>query len=174
MTHTKKLTTSAVCLTLCLLLPFLTGQLQQVGNMLCPMHLPVFLCAFLCGPVWAAGVGFLAPLLRSLLFSAPPIYPLALAMAPELLTYGLTAGLVYAKGERTVPRLYRSLAAAMVAGRLVWGAARYLLAGLSGSEFSFAMFLSGALLTAWPGILLQLILLPPLVRTLEKIKLISA
>ncbi len=44
MTHTKKLTTSAVCLTLCLLLPFLTGQLQQVGNMLCPMHLPVFLC----------------------------------------------------------------------------------------------------------------------------------
>ena len=174
MTHTKKLTTSAVCLTLCLLLPFLTGQLQQVGNMLCPMHLPVFLCAFLCGPVWAAGVGFLAPLLRSLLFSAPPIYPLALAMTPELLTYGLTAGLVYAKGERPVPRLYRSLAAAMVAGRLVWGAARYLLAGLSGSEFSFAMFLSGALLTAWPGILLQLILLPPLVRTLEKTKLISA
>ena len=174
MTHTKKLTTSAVCLALCLLLPFLTGQLQQVGNMLCPMHLPVFLCAFLCGPVWAAGVGFLAPLLRSLLFSAPPIYPLALAMTPELLTYGLTAGLVYAKGEHTVPRLYRSLATAMVAGRLVWGAARYLLAGLSGSEFSFAMFLSGALLTAWPGILLQLILLPPLVRTLEKTKLISA
>lgn len=174
MSNTKKLTASAVCLTLCLLLPFLTGQVPQIGNMLCPMHLPVFLCAFLCGPVWAAGVGFLAPLLRYLLFSAPPLYPLGLAMAPELFTYGLAAGLVYARGDRTVPRLYLSLCAAMAAGRLVWGVARYLLAGLGGSEFSLAMFLSGALLTAWPGILLQLILLPPLVRALEKTKLVTA
>ena len=173
MSNTKKLTMSAVCLALGLLLPFVTGQVPQVGNMLCPMHLPVFLCAFLCGPVWGAGVGVLTPLLRSFLFHAPPI-PLALAMAPELLPYGLTAGLLYAGGPRSVGRVYLSLGTAMVTGRLVWGAARYLLAGLGGSEFSFAMFLSGALLTAWPGILLQLILLPPLVRTLEKTKLISA
>lgn len=173
MSNTKKLTASAVCLALGLLLPFLTGQVPQVGNMLCPMHLPVFLCAFLCGPVWGAGVGFLTPLLRSFLFHAPPIYPLALAMAPELLTYGLIAGLLYAKRPRSVPRLYGALAAAMAAGRLVWGAARYLLAGLGGTEFSFAMFLSGALLTAWPGILLQLIAVPPIVRALEQTKLLT-
>ena len=100
MSNTKKLTMSAVCLALGLLLPFVTGQVPQVGNMLCPMHLPVFLCAFLCGPVWGAGVGVLTPLLRSFLFHAPPI-PLALAMAPELLTYGLTAGLLYAGGPRS-------------------------------------------------------------------------
>lgn len=170
MSNTKKLTMSAVCLALGLLLPFVTGQVPQVGNMLCPMHLPVFLCAFLCGPVWGAGVGVLTPLLRSFLFHAPPI-PLALAMAPELLTYGLTAGLLYVKGPRSVGRVYLALGTAMVTGRLVWGAARYLLAGLGGSEFSFAMFLSGALLTAWPGILLQLIAVPSLVRAMEKTKL---
>lgn len=173
MTNTKKMTASAVCLALGLLLPFLTGQVPQVGNMLCPMHLPVFLCAFLCGPLWGAGVGFLTPLLRSFLFHAPPIYPLALAMAPELMTYGLAAGLVYTRGERSLSRLYLSLGIAMIMGRLVWGTMRYLLAGLGGSEFSFAMFLSGALLTAWPGILLQLTAIPPIVRALEKTKLLA-
>lgn len=174
MPNTKKLTTSAVCLALCLLLPFVTGQIQQIGQMLCPMHLPVFLCAFLCGPVWAAGVGIIAPFLRYLLFSMPPVYPMGMSMAVELLVYGLVAGFVYQKGECSVPRIYFSLAFAMVAGRLAWGAMRFLLAGLAGSEFSFAMFLSGALLTAWPGILLQLIAIPPIVRALENTKLLTA
>ena len=37
------LTLSALCLALCLVLPFVTGQIKQVCNALCPMHLTVFL-----------------------------------------------------------------------------------------------------------------------------------
>ena len=55
--HIKKLTYSAICLALCLVLPFLTGQIPQIGSALCPMHLPVLLAGFLCGPWWAAAVG---------------------------------------------------------------------------------------------------------------------
>jgi len=46
----RKLAASGVCLALCLVLPFLTGQIREIGNMLCPMHIPVLLAGFVCGP----------------------------------------------------------------------------------------------------------------------------
>ena len=82
-----------------LLLPFLTGQIQQIGNMLLPMHLPVFLCALICGWQYGVAVGFVLPLLRYLLFGMPPIFPVGVAMAFELATYALVAGLVYSRSK---------------------------------------------------------------------------
>ena len=48
-THTKKLTLSAMFLAIGIILPFFTGQVPQIGNMLLPMHFPVFLCGMICG-----------------------------------------------------------------------------------------------------------------------------
>ena len=90
-----RLVLSALFLALCLLLPFLTGQIAEIGNMLCPMHIPVLLCGFFCGPYYALLVGFIAPILRFMLFSMPAIYPNGLAMAFELATYGLACGMLY-------------------------------------------------------------------------------
>ena len=92
---TRSLVYAAVCLALALVLPFLTGQIPQIGQMLSPMHIPVFLCGFLCGWQWGLLVGFVAPILRSLLFGMPAIFPNACAMAFELATYGLLTGLLY-------------------------------------------------------------------------------
>lgn len=166
--RTRNLIVSAICLALCLVLPFLTGQMQQIGNMLCPMHIPVLLCGFLCGGPWGMAVGFVAPLLRFVLFGMPPIYPIGMGMAFELAVYGLTAGCLYRRLPRSTGCLYVSLASAMMAGRVVWGLVRYALAGLQGSSFPFSTFLAGAVTNAIPGILLQLILIPPLVLALKK------
>ena len=81
MKNVKKLVMTGVCLALCLVLPFFTGQIQAIGNKLLPMHLPVLLCGFLCGPIYGLAVGFVAPLLRNLLFGMPPLMPTGLAMA---------------------------------------------------------------------------------------------
>ena len=86
----KKLVYSAMCLALCLVLPFLTGQIPEVGAMLLPMHLPVLLCGFLCGGGWGALVGFTAPLLRHLIFSMPPM-PGCISMAFGFGGYGQIA-----------------------------------------------------------------------------------
>ena len=135
---------AALCLALCLYLPFLTGQIPQIGKALSPMHIPVLLCGFLCGWPYALAVGFIAPLLRSALFGMPTMFPAAVAMAFELAAYGAVAGLLYRVLPKRTGCIYVALIAAMVAGRLVWGAARYLLAGLAHSAFTPALFLAGA------------------------------
>ncbi|MBR0138522.1 MAG: ECF transporter S component [Erysipelotrichaceae bacterium] len=82
-----KLTIAAMMLALAMLLPFITGQIPQIGNALSPMHIPALLCGFFCGPALGALVGFIAPLLRFALFGMPPIMPMGIAMAFELATY---------------------------------------------------------------------------------------
>ena len=164
----RRMTYSALCLALALVLPFLTGQIPQIGSALCPMHLPVLLCGFLCGWPWGLAVGFIAPLLRSVIFGMPPMIPTALAMAFELTTYGALAGFLYRKFPKTIPGIYASLLIAMICGRLVWGVVRLILAGVQGNGFTFAMFLSGAITTAIPGIIAQLVLIPAIVYAMEK------
>ena len=164
----RRLTYAAICLALALVLPFLTGQIPQIGSALCPMHIPVLLCGFLCGWPWGLAVGFIAPLLRSVLFGMPVMVPGAVAMAFELAVYGCVAGFLYRKFPKTIPGIYASLLIAMVLGRVVWGIARLVLAGIAGNGFTFAAFLSGAITTAVPGIIVQLVLIPVIVYALEK------
>ena len=166
---TYKLVLTALFLALCLVLPFVTGGIPTIGNMLLPMHIPVLLCGLLCGWQYGLVIGFVAPLLRSVLFGMPPIYPVALAMAFELAAYGLIIGLVYtALHKRGLAALYGSLLVAMVGGRLVWGVAEVVLLGMAGNAFTLQAFLSGALLTAGPGIVLQLVLIPAVVVALDR------
>lgn len=166
-----KLTYAGVCLALCLVLPFLTGQIPQIGSKLLPMHIPVLLCGFLCGPVWGLAVGLIAPVLRSLLFGMPPLFPTATAMAFELAAYGLLAGLFYKLLPKKTRYLYLALILTMIGGRLVWGLAMTLLMGAAGKSFTLAAFWAGAFANAWPGIVLQLVLIPPVVAALKKAKL---
>ena len=116
----RTLTYSALYLALAMVLPFLTGQIPEIGSMLCPMHLPALLCGFMCGWPWGLAVGFISPLLRSMIFGMPPVW-VAIAMAFEMATYGAVAGVLYRKLPKTGWRIYASLISAMVAGRLVWG-----------------------------------------------------
>ncbi len=170
--HIRNLTYAAICLALCLVLPFLTGQIPQIGSALCPMHLPVLLAGFICGPWWAAAVGLVAPLLRHLIFGMPPILT-AIAMAFELLTYGIVSGLLYRLLPKKTGYIYLSLIGAMIVGRVVWGVVQVIILGLSGSPFTWAAFWAGAIANAVPGIIVQLVLIPLLVMALKKARIIQ-
>ena len=167
-TNVKKLILAALFLAIALVLPFLTGQIPEVGSMLCPMHIPALLCGFFCGWPWGLMVGFIAPLLRSVTFGMPPMFPVAICMAFELATYGAVAGALYQKLPRKKISIYAALLTAMVLGRLVWGAARFVCTGLDASAFGLSAFWAGAITTAIPGIIVQIILIPVLVIALEK------
>ena len=165
----RTLCAAALLLAVGLVLPFFTGQIPQIGQMLCPMHLPVLLCGFLCGWKYGILVGFLLPPLRFALFGAPSLFPTGVAMAFELAAYGFLAGFLYVRSRwQCVRALYRCLIAAMLGGRLVWSVVRIVLSGVSGQAFTWQMFLSGAFLTAVPGILLQLIFIPAVMVALDR------
>lgn len=169
MTPTKRLLLSALFLAIGLILPFFTGQIPAVGRMLLPMHLPVFLCGLICGRSHGAAVGGILPILRSVLFGMPALYPNAVSMMLELATYGFVAGWLYTESRhQCLMSLYRAMLMSMLAGRLVWGVASWCLLGLQGNGFTLEMFMGGAFLTAFPGILLQLIAIPALMMALHK------
>lgn len=169
----KNLVYAAVCLALCMVLPFLTGQIRSIGNALCPMHIPVLLAGFLCGPWWALAVGGAAPLLRFVLFGMPVLFPMGISMCFELATYGLVCGLLYSKLPKKTGNIYVSLICAMISGRIVWGAVRALLSGVAQSPFTWAAFWAGAFTTAVPGIVIHIVLIPLIVMALRRAKLIQ-
>lgn len=164
----RRLTYAALYLAISMVLPFLTGQVPEIGAMLCPMHIPALLCGFMCGWSWGAIVGFISPLLRSVLFGMPTMFPEAISMAFELAVYGGVAGLLYHLLPRKKWMTYAVLLASMVLGRVVWGAVRFFLMGLTGGTFTWAIFLAGAVTNAIPGIILQLILIPILVIAMDR------
>ena len=170
-TKTTKLTLSGLFLALCLVLPLLTGQIPQIGSALSPMHIPVLLCGFVCGWPYGMAIGFIAPLLRGVIFGMPPIFPVGIAMAFELAAYGALAGLFYKILPKKIINIYTALIVSMLGGRLVWGAAMFLISRFADIEFTFKAFLSAAFVTAVPGIILHIVLIPLLVIALRKAKL---
>ena len=164
----KKITLSAMFLALALVMPFLTGQIPQMGSMLCPMHIPVLLCGFFCGGPWGLIVGLLAPMLRSVIFGMPPMFPTAVCMAVELATYGLVAGTLHNKLPRVKWNVFASLITAMLVGRVVWGVAMLLCMGLDTTKFGFTAFITASVINAVPGIIVQLVLIPVIVMSLER------
>ena len=166
-----KLAFAGIFLALAYVLPFLTGQIPEIGSRLCPMHIPVLLCGFVCGAPYGLIVGFVAPILRSVTLGMPQLFPTAAAMAFELAMYGLVAGLLYKYLPKKKPYIYVSLLGAMVAGRVVWGVAMFCIMRFYTANFSFAAFWTGAVVNAIPGIVAQIILIPALIMILEKAKL---
>lgn len=164
----RKLTLSAMLVAVGLLLPFVTGQIQVIGNMLSPMHLPVFIGGLLCGPAWGFAIGAVLPILRSALFGMPPLMPTAAVMTFELAAYGLFSGLLRKALPKTLAMLYASLCASMVLGRIVWGFASLFLYGFVDRTFTWQLFVTNGFVNAIPGIILQLVVIPPIVHALEK------
>ncbi len=164
----KNLTLAAMFMALGIILPFFTGQIPQIGSMLLPMHLPVLICGIVCGAPLGAAVGLITPVLRSVMFGMPPLFPTGIAMAVELLVYGFVIGLVYAKLNKSVLNTYIALICAMLVGRVAWGVAMVLISGASGASFTWQIFMAGAFINAIPGIILQLVAIPALISVLNK------
>lgn len=169
MNHIKKLAISGLCLAIALVLPFLTGQIPQIGAMLSPMHIPVLLCGFVCGWPYGLAVGAVAPVLRYMLFGMPPLFPTGLAMTFELAAYGMLAGLLYKVLPKKPASVYISLLAAMIGGRIIWGTVMWILSMVVTTvDFGFAAFFAGAFANAVPGIILHIFLIPLIVIPLKK------
>lgn len=133
------------------------------GAVFLPMHLPVLLCGFVCGAPYGAVIGLVLPYLSILLTGNPPLYPTAIAMSLELCTYGAAAGLIYRRFSE-IP----ALILAQLSGRAVSGLCNLILLGFQGKQYLLATFLTGAFVTALPGLIIQWMFCPILLAVLKK------
>ena len=171
--RTRKLCFAALLLALGWLLPLLTGQNRDLGNMLSLIHIPAYLGGFLLGPWYGVLLGFLIPLSRSVLFGMPVLYPRALCMAFEMAAYGGICGGLYRlfgnkKTLKKIICIYISLMPAILLGRVVWGIGRTVCGLFLPEPFTWAAFLAGAFLNAVPGIIIHILLIPLIVLALRK------
>lgn len=174
LTKNKKLCMCAVCIALCYALP-LAFHTMGLGSVFSPMHIPVLLCGMICGGGWGALCGLLGPILSSVLSGMPPALMLT-RMIPELCVYGLLGG-VAARHVRTGKRvadLYLALATAMLGGRIVGGVATAIFYAVTSGVYSFGLWAASYFVEALPGIVLQLVIVPLLILTLEKARLVPA
>jgi niacin transporter len=143
--------------------PFIFHQFGIAGRIFLPMHVPVFLAGLILGPWAGLLVGALSPGLSAVMTGMPPA-ALAIPMTPELAVYGLVSGLLF-RGTRT--GLYVSLLGAMILGRLVWLPMAVFIAPLLGFPGRTLVVALAAQVVGWPGIVLQLLLVPPIVLKLR-------
>jgi thiamine transporter ThiT len=153
-----------IFLGLALFLSFLTSQVFNLSQSLLPMHFVILICGFMCGPKYASLTGLIAPLLSALVIGQVDMVPTAIAMAFELGTYGLVLGLLslYIRFDK-ISNLYIMLILAMVIGRISFGLLSLILYDMIEETFSWQTFLDLALLKGLMGIIIQLIMIPPLI-----------
>ena len=164
-----RITFSAIFLSLAYVLPFLTGQIPQIGSMLCPMHIPVLLCGFICGWKYGFIVGFVAPLFRSFTLGMPPLFPTALCMSLELASYGAVFGIMYQLLPKKELYIYPALLIAMILGRVIWGTSMFCFLGFDVNQFGISTFWMGAFVNALPGIVIQIIFIPLIIMTFNRL-----
>lgn len=170
----RKITYCGVLIALGMVLPFLTGQIPEVGSALSPLHIPALLAGFVVGPVWGAVCAFVIPILRSAIFGMPPMFPMACTMAFEMAAYAAVGGVLWHFLPKKPLYLYLSQMGAMVLGRAVYGVMFALFTVNDPAvSYTFAAFLAGCFADAVPGIVLHLVLVPPVVMALRRAGLVE-
>ncbi|WP_069998464.1 ECF transporter S component [Cellulosilyticum sp. I15G10I2] len=168
-TAINKLVLSGLFTAIGVIIPMIFHTFSLAGSIFLPMHIPVLLCGFICGWQYGLVVGIFVPFLGSMITGMPPIFPVATSMAFELAAYGAVAGFLASKKINVLI----ALLIAMLAGRIVMGAANVVFLGMAGGSYAWPAFISGAFITAFPGIIIQLILIPIILTTLKKVHLLE-
>ena len=170
----KQVTITALCIAMCYVLP-VAFHATGLGSSFSPMHIPVLLCGIVCGSGWGILCGIAGPVLSSVLSGMPGMTQL-IYFIPELMVYGFVTGLMMklVHTQKLAADLYASLIAAMLVGRVVGGFAKALFYLGSGQAFTLSAIAAGYFVTCLPGIICHLIVIPVLVTTLMKAKLIPS
>ena len=170
MSYVKKIVFTAVCVALCVVLPMAFHSVQNAGTIFLPMHIPVLLCGLMCGWPFGFVCGLMGPALSCLLTSMPPAAMLP-SMMVECAAYGCVTGLMmcWVHTKHPVADLYISMVTAMIVGRVLSGLAKSLIFSPGTAPFAWV---TTSLVAGIPGIIIQLLLIPLVVFSLTRAKLL--
>lgn len=170
--NVKNITTTAMCIAIGVILPMTVHFIPNAGSILLPMHISILICGLVCGWKYGMVAGIVTPIISSALTGMPPAGYLP-GMVIELGGYGLVSGIMINRvnSKNRLLNIYLSLIIAMFSGRLVMGIVNALIFRIG--NYGFQIWISTAFITALPGIIIQLILIPSIIMLLEKVKVIG-
>jgi len=174
MSKTKKYVITAMCITLCSVLPLVLHVIPGAGNTLLPMHIPVLLCGLIVGWYFGVLAGLFGPMLSSFT-TGMPIMAYVPVMMVELAVYGAVTGIIIriVRTKNIYVNIYLSLIPAMIIGRVFGAIARVVLyVPVAADTTVLAWFTYSYFISSSPGIVIQLILIPVIVIALEKSNLV--
>ncbi len=168
---TRQLVLTALFIAIGVVLPQAFHMIPNAGSIFLPMHIPVLISGFAVGPLFGLLCGILTPVLSHFIFGMPPT-PVLPGMLCELAVYGLMTGIFnrIIKIKNDYAKAYVVLILAMLCGRVTYGILNALI--FKAGSYSLNAWISAAFVTAIPGIIIQLILIPVLVVRLKKAHLI--
>ena len=158
--NSRRIALTSFFLSLGVVLPFVFHQFALAGRIFLPMHIPVFLAGIFAGPVSGVIVGGFSPVISFFLTGMPPPYAVPL-MAMELPVYGLSIGLLHYVKRMN---LIFSLLISMILGRAAFALGLLILGGFVNLPYGFSTFLQVSFITGLSGIVVQIILIPSLVK----------
>jgi len=163
---------AALFVTLGMVLPLAFHSVPNSGRIFLPMHIPILLCGILCGFPYGLACGMLTPLLSSLFTGMPPAAMLP-SMLCELAAYGTASSLLIrcVRMKNVYVRIYVALIGAMVSGRIFYGILNALV--FNAGSYSIQIWLTAAFVTALPGVLIQILVIPVIVVILQKARRID-
>lgn len=142
-----------------MLLPVLFHMIQ-LGKVFMPMYLPLVALAFFVRPLTAATTACIVPLLSALLTGMPPLHPpVAVLMSVELALMASIIAAATSHFPRASP--YLVLIPVLLLGRFAYVGLVYVVAQLM--ELPAAFLAGASLLSGWPGIVLMIVAIPPIV-----------
>jgi len=165
MSYSKKTMIWSLCAALCIVLPMTMRVIPNAYLIYRSMQIPVMLCCILCGP--GAGISCaLTGAFFSALISGVPAAPLLPVTLTELVLVGLIIGIIVKLfgGRRNFTVVY-GIVFAVLTARIVAGIVAACLFS-PGSE-SMLLWAWGYVIAGLPSLLVQLILLPTIIKALE-------
>lgn len=157
----KKIVLSGLFIAFGIILPMVFHTISLGGQIFLPMHIPVLIAGFLLGPVCG---GIVTPILSGIMTGMPPIIPVMPIMAFELFAYGIITGFLFNKTKK----IYISLIGAMIGGRLFAVLGAYLVSLTIAPQVNPMLFVFGNIAQAIPGMLIQIIFIPIIVKFMIK------
>lgn len=161
----RKIVLSGLFIAFGVILPMIFHQFNMGGPAFLPMHIPVLIAGLFLGGTEGLMVGFITPIISSVLTGMPPAFPMLPIMMFELATYGFLAGTFAHKMKLNI---YISLILSMIGGRIAAGIVVLVLAQFFGFQGAPIPFVQAAVITGLPGILIQLVFVPIVVKLLNK------
>lgn len=162
---TRDLIMSGLFVAIGILLPMVFHSFNMLGKIFLPMHIPVLLAGFFLSPPVALAIGMIVPLMSSVLTGMPLLFPMAIIMMFELGSYGFLVACMKEKVRST----YVVLASAMLIGRVIAGLVVFVLSTWFGVKLNAMLFIKGSVMTGLPGIVLQLLMVPIIVKGIRRV-----